>query len=102
MPFKPEDEKFINEAVNVGLAGIMADIANDPEIAGKLSIRDRIIASVRREPKTMVEIAEEIDSTVETVRKTVNRDVDKGRTFTRIYGTDNVYRITLLPTGTEG
>jgi len=73
----------------------MADIANDPEIAGKLP-------SVRSEPKTMVEIAEEIDSTVETVRKTVNRDVDKGRTFTRIYGTDNVYRITLLPTGTEG
>lgn len=78
------------------------EIANEPEIADRLPLRDRIINAVRSGPKTMVEIAAEIDKTVETVATTVRREESKGRTFTRIVGDDKIYRITLLPTGTDG
>ena len=77
------------------------EIANEPEIADRLPVRDRIIAAVRHEPKTMVQIAEEIGKSVESVATTIRRDEAKGRTFTRIVGEDRVYRITLLPTGTD-
>jgi len=77
------------------------EIANEPEIADRLPVRDRIIAAVRHEPKTMVQIAEEIGKSVESVATTIRRDEAKGRTFTRIVGEDKVYRITLLPTGTD-
>jgi predicted Rossmann fold nucleotide-binding protein DprA/Smf involved in DNA uptake len=78
-------------------AGTMDDIADDPEIASKLSLRDRIAALVRREPQTMVQIAEALDATVQTVSTTVRRAEAQG-VLARIMGPDNVYRI-IAPEG---
>lgn len=72
------------------------DIADDPELASKLPLKDRIAAVVRREPQTIVVIADQINSTVANVSKTVSRGVEKGL-FTRVMGTDNVYRIAIAP-----
>ena len=78
------------------------EMANEPDIASKMSMRTRIIAAIRSEPKTMVQIATELGVTVQDVSKPILREESKGRTFHRVIGTDNVYRIALLPTGTDG
>ena len=74
------------------------EMAAVPEIAEKMRLIDRIRAVVSDRSMTMVEIAKEIDSSVQTVDTTIRRD--KG-SLVRVMGTDNVYRIALAPTGTD-
>ena len=94
---------FSDEDVTTRISPASADMmASEPEIASKMSMRDRIVAVIRNEPKTMVAIASELGVTVQDVSKPITREESKGRTFTRVFGTDNVYRIALLPTGTDG
>ena len=77
-----------------------ADLANEADIAERMPLKSRIAAVIRDEPKTMAQIAAEIDKTVQDVSTTVRRG--EGKMFQRVMGTDNVYRIALLPTGTDG
>lgn len=77
-----------------------ADLANEADIAERMPLKSRIAAVIRDEPKTMAQIAVEIDKTVQDVSTTVRRG--EGKMFQRVMGTDNVYRIALLPTGTDG
>ena len=78
----------------------LEEIADDPELAQKLPLKARIIAAVRHEPQTIVAIADQINTTVPIVSKTVSRGVEKG-IFVRVMGTDNVYRIALAPETVE-
>ena len=79
----------------------MDDLANEPDIAEKMPLKARIAASVKYEPKTISEIAVEIGRTVQDVSTTIRREEKQGRTFTRVQGPDQVYRIALLETRDE-
>jgi hypothetical protein len=76
-----------------------SDMAEDPELAERMPMKDRIAAVIRDQPKTITQIATEIGKTVQDVSTTVRRG--EGRMFQRLMGADNVYRIGILPTGTD-
>jgi hypothetical protein len=78
-------------------AGSMDDLADDPDIASKLTLATRIASLVRGQPQTMVEIAHALDSTVPVVDKTVRRAVEKG-TLTRVMGADHIFRVAVPDT----
>jgi hypothetical protein len=51
----------------------IAEIADDPDFAEKMSIRQRIVHILRRGARTPEEIASSLDANVETVRRTIRR-----------------------------
>jgi hypothetical protein len=51
----------------------IAEIADDPEFAEKMSIRQRMVNILRRGARTPEEIASSLDANVETVRRTIRR-----------------------------
>jgi len=50
-----------------------ADVADTPDLAAKLTIRQRAAATLRKGAMTPEEIAEQIDADLETVKRTVRR-----------------------------
>lgn len=50
-----------------------SDVADNPDLAGKLNIRQRMFALLRKRPMSPEQIAEEIEAEVETVQRTVRR-----------------------------
>lgn len=77
----------------------IAEIADAPDLADKMPLKLRIAAVVKEEPKTIVEIATALDSTVAVVAKTVDRA--KGDLFAKVMGPDHVYRVTLIQPGSD-
>ena len=69
------------------------DLATVPELAGGLSIKQRVRASIRSTPKTIAELATELGVKLNSVEQAVNRGKD---TFTKVAGPDGIYRIALL------
>jgi AAA domain len=59
------------------------DVADSPDLAGQLSVRQRMASLLRRGSMSWAEVAEEIDADVETVRRTARRYKDR---FTVIDG----------------
>jgi hypothetical protein len=53
-----------------------SDVAENPELAGMLSVRQRMVRLLQRGPMTPAAIAEEIDAEVETVKWTARRHKD--------------------------
>lgn len=72
----------------------MAALANEPEIAAKMSLKDRIMAAIKDGPLTITQIASQIDKPVETVSTTLKRA--EGKLFVRAMGADSVYRWSTL------
>ncbi len=73
-----------------GLTGVIVrrtDIAEVSELATSLPLWQRIKHSLRTGPRTIVEIAEDLDAKADTVKKALARD--KGRAFTLIPKTDD-------------
>lgn len=77
----------------------LTEMAEMPELAERLPLKARIAAVLRDGPKTMVEIANSIERDVQTVSTTIRRA--EGTMFTRVMGSDSVYRVALLPPGSE-
>ncbi len=50
-----------------------SDVADSPDLAGQLSVRQRMVAALRRGAMTPEAIAEEIEAEVETVKRTARR-----------------------------
>jgi hypothetical protein len=50
-----------------------SDVADSPELAGKLTIRERMFALLRKRAMSPEQIAEEIEAEVETVQRTARR-----------------------------
>jgi hypothetical protein len=50
-----------------------AEVAESPELAGKLSVRTRMLYLLRRGARTPSEIATEIEAKIETVERTIRR-----------------------------
>ena len=50
-----------------------ADVADNPELATKLSVRHRMAALLRKGAMAATDIADEIDADVETIKRTVRR-----------------------------
>lgn len=70
------------------------EIADAPELADKMPLKVRIASVIRDEPKTIVEIANTLNSTVPVIAKTVDRA--KGDLFEKVMGPDRVYRVALV------
>jgi hypothetical protein len=70
------------------------DIANTDDFAGRVPTWQKMIGALKRGPMTLVSLAEELDSKMETIKKVVDRS--KGRTFTRVEGPDGIVRIGLV------
>jgi len=50
-----------------------SDVADNPELAGKLSTRQRMFALLRKRPMTPEQLAEEIEAEVDTVQRVARR-----------------------------
>jgi hypothetical protein len=72
------------------------DVANTPELAGKMTVFQRMQHLLRGGAMTVTQIAEELDIELNTVTQTVNRYVKKGRVFTVLEGQNTNRRIGLL------
>ncbi len=69
------------------------EIANVSDLAGRLSVRQRMIRLLRSGSRTMAEIAEELGVPPNTVVTTAKRG--DGKVFAKLAGVDGVYRIGL-------
>ncbi len=70
------------------------DVADVPDLAGQLSIRQRMRHLLRRGGLSVAEIAEELGAPADSVKKAVQRD--RGKVFTRLPGADGGHLIGLL------
>jgi hypothetical protein len=73
------------------------DVSDSPDLAEKLPIAQRIEHLLRRGPATLTLIAEELGVGVDTVRKTVDRYVDKDKLFSVLDGHGMGRKIGLKP-----
>jgi hypothetical protein len=71
------------------------DVADSPELAGQLSVKQRMIHLLKRRSMTVTAIAEELDVEVNTVTQTVNRGVKKGGLFIVLDGQNTNRRVGL-------
>lgn len=69
------------------------EIANVADLAGNLTVRQRMIRLLRAGSLTMHEIASELEVPVDTIVKTASRG--DGKVFVKLPGPDGVYRIGL-------
>lgn len=84
---------FAFQANRIGVT--CADIATAADdLAVRLPIWQRIRAAVAQQPRTIPELADELDTKLDTIIKTVNRS--DGRVFTRLTGDDGKTRIALV------
>jgi hypothetical protein len=72
------------------------DVADTPDLAEQLSVRQRMEHLLRRGPMSVTQIAEELEIEVNTITQTVNRHVKKGRTFIILEGQNTNRKIGLL------
>jgi transposase len=73
------------------------DVADGPpELAGKLTVFQRMQHLLRSGAMTVTQISEELDVELNTVTQTVNRYVKKGRVFTVLEGQNTNRKIGLL------
>lgn len=72
------------------------DVADTPELAGQLTVFQRMQHLLRSRSMTVTQIAEELNVEVNTVTQTVNRYVKKGRVFIVLDGQNTNRRIGLL------
>ena len=71
----------------------LGSVHDSPEFSGRLTVKTRMVEALRREAKTFVEIAEEIDADVPAVQKVAQRGYDKE--FVKVVGSDGVFRVGL-------
>ncbi len=72
------------------------NVADSPDLAGKLSVRERVTHLLRHGPMSVMTIAEELEIDVNTITQTVNRHLKKGRLFIVLDGQNTARRIGLL------
>jgi hypothetical protein len=73
------------------------DVADGgPDLAGKLTVRERVTSLLRRGALTVMTIASELDLDVNTVTQTLNRELKKGRSFIVLDGENTTRRVGLL------
>lgn len=104
-PLDPKAFRFVfsdDQGTTVISPASSAEMASEPGIAERMPLKDRIVAAIQDGPRTIIDISTETGMTAQTVNTTVRREESKGRTFVRVMGTDNVYRIALKDTGTDG
>lgn len=71
-----------------------ADVADDAELSTKLPLRQRMQRLLQSGPRTIADIAEQLDAKPDSVEKTAKRG--DGKFFTRLTGPDGIYRVGLL------
>ncbi len=69
------------------------DLASVEGLSSRLPLGDRITHALKRGPLTYLQLAEELDAKQDSIIRAVNR---AGKQFTKVEGTDNVYRIGLV------
>jgi hypothetical protein len=72
------------------------DVADSPDLAGKLTMHQRMTHLLKHGALTVTQIAEELEVDVNTVTQTVNRYTKKGRTFIVLDGQNTNRKIGLL------
>ena len=70
------------------------EVADVPDLAGQIPIRQRMMHLLRRGGLSVADIAEELDAPADTVKKALQRD--RGKAFTRLPGADGRHLIGLL------
>ena len=80
------------------------DVATVEDFAAKLPLWQRVRSALRGGPMTYAELATALDAKVDSVEKTVKRDMLRGdrRTFARLDGKDGVARVALLDRAERG
>jgi hypothetical protein len=71
-----------------------ADVADNDQLSTKLPLSSRMRHLLKGGPLTIAKIAGELNAKVETVDKTARRH--DGKLFTRVPGSDGIYRIALV------
>jgi hypothetical protein len=71
-----------------------SDIRDNQELAATLPLRYRMQHALKAGAKTYAELAVVLDAPVDSVKKAVDRD--RGNTFTRFPGPDDIYRVGLV------
>jgi hypothetical protein len=69
------------------------DVADVADLAARLTVRQRMVGLLRAGAMSMVDIAAELDTEMNTVVQTVKRG--EGKVFVRVPGPDGIYRIGL-------
>jgi hypothetical protein len=69
------------------------NVADNQQLAAKLSLPQRLFSALRRGPKTLAALTDETGGTLETIERTVRRLKE---TYTRVNGSDGVARIALV------
>jgi len=70
-----------------------ANVADNDQLAIKLPASQRLYHALRRGPKTLAALSDDIGSSVETLERTIRRRKD---TYTRVEGPDGITRIALI------
>jgi DNA-binding CsgD family transcriptional regulator len=73
-----------------------SNVADEPELAAKLTVAQRIAHLLRRGAMTVTDIAAELGVEPNTITQTVNRNIRKGRLFMVLGGDQTNRRIGLL------
>lgn len=73
-----------------------SDVADSPDLADRLSVRERMTLLLSRGPMTVTQIADELEIEVNTVTQTINRYTRKGQVFIVLDGQNTNRKIGLL------
>ena len=79
-------EARFDEAAN-RVRFVRVDAADIEEVAGSLPLWQRLRHALKSQPKTIAELADELESKPDTVKKALTRD--KGKAFTLLTNTDD-------------